>query len=387
MPMINEYLFFLTAVSLSLVFSYAALRDFKWAILFVAAKWILIVIILQFQWVSEITGDGLKYIRLIEFYIHNNISIIHAITSFEHVYALSGNTFHFGYPLIYSDILGAFNLQPGPTFIYVINITFGFLSASIFLYAAKSSIVFSASKASPIFLYLFLIFSPDVIFWQTMVAKESLILLLHSLFFIGLVYIFSRHVRKGVIILFFACVSLLIVRFYLIIILSAAYMATLFFKEKFNLNAVDIKNFILKFFIPIAILIFGLVMADNVLKYERAINLLNFSSLHELVYGFFRFFLTPNPLNIDPAHSRLFIPQVFYIASLPFLFYGLVKSIPMYKDTVFLYILFVFIICGFFYGIVDQLQGPRHRHQLAYYVSFFSVVGLSYFHKALMKIK
>jgi hypothetical protein len=103
--MINEYLFFLAAVSLSLVFCYAALRDFKWAILFVAAKWILIVFILEFKWVSEITSDGLKYIRLIEFYIHNNISIIHAITSFEYVYAISGNTFHFGYPLIYSDIL------------------------------------------------------------------------------------------------------------------------------------------------------------------------------------------------------------------------------------------------------------------------------------------
>jgi hypothetical protein len=164
-------------------------------------------------------------------------------------------------------------------------------------------------------------------------------------------------------------------------------MATLFFKERFNLYAADVKNFILKLFIPIAILIFGLVMADNVLKYERAISLLSFSNLSEVVSGFFRFFLTPNPLNIDPKYSRMFFPQVFYIASLPFLLYGLLKSIPMYKDTVFLYILFAFIICGFFYSIVDQLQGPRHRHQLAYYMSFFSVIGISYFHKILMKIK
>ncbi len=87
-------------------------------------------------------------------------------------------------------------------------------------------------------------------------------------------------------------------------------------------------------------------------------------NLESAAFGTARVLLTPIPGRIDECYSFLFLPALLHLAFLlpaAIGFLGLWRTCPLAR----LYLLYLLLILGL-YAVTEELQGPRHRFQVAF---------------------
>lgn len=102
--------------------------------------------------------------------------------------------------------------------------------------------------------------------------------------------------------------------------------------------------------------------------FQRYSSMLVFLQADTLLFGLFRFPLTPQPWSIENNYSFLLLPSIFHwILFVPMLFAG---WILWRRSRLTRLILIYLIVVVFFYAIVPELQGPRQRFQLTFIIAW-----------------
>jgi hypothetical protein len=84
--------------------------------------------------------------------------------------------------------------------------------------------------------------------------------------------------------------------------------------------------------------------------------------LQSLLFGVIRMSLTPQPWSIEPSYTFLFIPSILHWL---FLFPTIWSGYLLWHHSKEMKLLIIYLIIVYiFYGVIDELQGPRHRVQI-----------------------
>lgn len=81
-----------------------------------------------------------------------------------------------------------------------------------------------------------------------------------------------------------------------------------------------------------------------------------------MIQGSIRFLLTPQPWSVDPKYGFLIVPAVLHLIWFLPAAYGAIDLAK--QSSTFRLLLWCGLVVVVFYGIVDELQGPRHRLQI-----------------------
>jgi hypothetical protein len=90
--------------------------------------------------------------------------------------------------------------------------------------------------------------------------------------------------------------------------------------------------------------------------------------------GTARFLFSPRPWGVEVKYGFLFLPSVMHWIALPFLGYGALEL--WRRSRVARLVLIYFLLVTAFYALVPELQGPRHRFQVAFVCAWMQFVGL-----------
>jgi hypothetical protein len=106
-----------------------------------------------------------------------------------------------------------------------------------------------------------------------------------------------------------------------------------------------------------------------------------------IAYGFIRFLLTPNPLNLDQKYYFIFPDAIFHTIMLPIFLVGTISVYRKYKleNGMIIIFLFAFLLIVF-YALLPQVQGPRQRFPLSFFFIFCQYEGLLYITEKIKKI-
>ena len=103
-----------------------------------------------------------------------------------------------------------------------------------------------------------------------------------------------------------------------------------------------------------------------------------------VVVGFIRFILTPFPLTIEENYSFLLMSSLLHWFFLPLLFYGFYLFLKRYFLSLMPLLILSLLLCVF-YGSFAELQGPRHRIILLYFITLLQALSIFEVLKILIK--
>lgn len=243
-----------------------------------------------------------------------------------------------------------------------LNVFLTFIVAATMVVVAKSS--FGLSRRVAIALFVMTALHPSLLAWSTIInAKDFLILTCTSL----VIYAVSRielglYAKAIFLFLFLSCI-LWITRYYLPLIMLLAFFGALFLSRKIRIGKM-----------------FWLFLLGSFLSLLSVVDISGsishfLSGVTNPLIGAVRFILTPMPFNTGIKYEFLDVPQLFHWMLLPFLFLGGV--IIWRRGTLTAYFVVIyFILMVLFYGMFQELQGPRHRIQLEGLIALFQFYGV-----------
>lgn len=206
---------------------------------------------------------------------------------------------------------------------------------------------------------VFFLIHPEVVVWSSFInLKDLLVMGLTFAALRGAGQLADGQGARGVVILAISFVLLWSLRYYVPVLVTAAAALALFARPGLALK------FILA---PLAVWAYFFLLPwewDDLDMFRAG----------EVLYGMLHVLLTPKPWNIDEEFSYLAFPAAFHWTMLvPMLIGGarLWKRVP--QARIFLC---YFAIVLFFYGSVPDLQGPRHRVQVAFICAWMQFQGL-----------
>ena len=323
---------------------------------------------------SLIFNDGRTLIDDIDYFYGgqelNSIGV-NAFNIFENLEDLLrlGEGWHFGYyvyNLIAFNIFGEYYFSP-----VSLNVIAMLPVASMGARIAVRGGLINEGHKIPFFVFILL--SPEIVAWSsTLNLKDPLILLAHVVFIYSIQNLLYGN-RKYFLIYFSAgMIIALFIRVYIPIFFIAALFLVVINKN-FKIATISLVLVLLVFHLsPLSI--------DYVIF---ALNLLRENFVNP-AYGIPRFLLTPVPFGASAEYAFLVLPSIINWILFPFLIYGFF-AIYLSRNVLGKFLIIYFILFCILYGTFDQLQGPRHRLQLAYVIILFQFVGLVAFVKKVSK--
>lgn len=248
-----------------------------------------------------------------------------------------------------------------------INIIITFLIVFIWKLIVKS--VFDDTKTIMMFC-VFSLLHWDLWAWSTFVnLKDTLVLLLTSVGLLSLVYLTNKNRLLGATLMTISILGLLLLRFYIPLFFIISY-CVYFMLNVWIRTRRSSKIFIL--IICFGAMLLGMAGIQVIFTKELSI----FASKLSLpIIGIPRYLITPIPINVQHEYYFLLFPSIFHFLLAPLAawgFYSLLCNSP--KHIKLLVIYFLIMVC--FYGTFSELQGPRHRVQLLFFISLYQFIGL-----------
>lgn len=210
---------------------------------------------------------------------------------------------------------------------------------------------------------------PDVLSWSSVFAgKDTFVLLGHLIFLYAFSNLIKKDMQKGLLFTLIALLFMLNLRFYVVLI----FLPLIFLKIQ--------KQFIvylLSLGLIGAALFFNLFATFSGL-FEGGVSYVTFDDYKflRLPFDIVHFWLTPRPFSEDSIHGFLLFADIFNWFFFPLIFFGLMKCIRS-KDQFAKFIAIYFLAFSVFYGLIDYLNGPRHRLQLTFALIYFLWVGVN----------
>lgn len=247
-----------------------------------------------------------------------------------------------------------------------LNILLTFISG---YYLFHTALLSGFSKRYAQFLSMFFLLHWDVLAWSSFTNLKDILVLTLTIIALYSILLLSKRFRKRHLLAFVVPLFLLaFLRFYVtVFILISALIYTFVYSLRYGYKSLFLLTIIGTLF---SVYIIGLpsILASPI--------------INELIpspYGIIRMLLTPQPWSIERAYSFLLIPSILHwIMFFPSLFGGL-KLRRLSKETNLL--LIYFIIAILFYGSYQELQGVRHRVQVA------PIIAWMQFHFLWMAVK
>lgn len=308
---------------------------------------------------------------------NGSIAYLFSLENIAFISSLAGGT-HFGY-YIYNFIsfliFGTNYYSP-----VLLNILFSIISGVV-LY--KTLLLSNIDRTFSLFFLIFFLMHWDMITWSSFINLKDIMVLFFTICalncMIRLKYTKKRLVPLST--LFTIGFILLFFRFYLVYFLLISGLVYFIITQMYKIKSKWTSS-IMKFLVLI------LVPASFYFVFMQLFS----SSLSEIggttnvVLGFIRFVLTPLPFSIEKDYSFLLISSLLHWVMLPFMLYGIYIFLKRYFISLMPFIILTILLCVF-YGSFGELQGPRHRILLLFFISLIQALSLFEIFKLLNKQK
>lgn len=200
--------------------------------------------------------------------------------------------------------------------------------------------------------------SPALVSWSSFInLKDTLVLTLTVWMFAGLVSFLQDRRMRALVGVALVCFVMLFVRWYVVILFAgtAALWATLSLRGTKRL------------------LLLGSGVLAALYAFRSGLPL-QYINPADTLEGTVRFAFTPRPWGIQPSYSFLLLPSLVHWLLAPVAVWGgirLWRSLPASRPVI-LYSLVLLL----FFGMVSELQGPRHRLQCLLAFSWMQFHGM-----------
>lgn len=308
--------------------------------------------------------DDWTYLNKATSYIEGNYDffslILHPLI-LENIFG-SGHFLYQLYNVLAFKLFGNYYYSP-----VALNIVLTFIT-SYFVFKLSTFIGFTRKLSSIIAIFYLLHW--DILAWSTIANLKDILVQLLSIVLIYNIVIFDSYRKNIRSIIMMASVILLlsVLRFYLpFLILLSWLLSEIFLKL---IQAKKAKKIVY-------ILVFSLLTAivSPLISQYFAAEISHFmNDFTNPVVGVFRFLMTPIPFFMDDKYAFLYFASFLHWLTFPLLVYGAYITYKVNKK-VMLFILSYLLIMLLFYGSYSELQGPRHRLQIAPYLAMFQSIG------------
>jgi hypothetical protein len=271
--------------------------------------------------------------------------------------------------LIAIKVIGVYYFSP-----VAINIILIYLAAW-FAYKILRELGFQ-QKAASIF-FIFFAFHPEMLSWSILNIKDFLIIFLVN----ATIYLILRIDKYGLTIARVCGLPIMFwllyhSRFYLLFFLLVSYIMYRILLWYFSLRDVYLK--ILLIYFGALLLPVILIFLHQAYSYEYDIFISYFSNP---LIGVIRFLLSPVPFLQSPEYNFILPAAVWHWLIAPFFVWGIIVAVRNIKSSPFILFLLLYLVClTLFYGSFAELQGPRHRLQLALVIYFLQFIGIRDFY-------
>ncbi|SMC79150.1 hypothetical protein SAMN04488101_10356 [Pedobacter nyackensis] len=308
---------------------------------------------------------------------NGSLTYLFSFKNIAFISSLAGGT-HFGYYIynfISFIIFGQNYYSP-----VILNILFSVITG-IIIY--KTLLLAKLDKKFCIFFLLFFLLHWDILSWSSFINLKDILVLFFVVWALNCMIRLKEKGNRLFLILNLLLIGtvLLFFRFYLVyflIVSGVVYMViTQMYKVKSRWTGVVMRSLVL-IVMPVSFyLVFIKVFSASLAEIGGATN---------VVSGFIRFILTPLPFSIEENYSFLFISSLLHWMMLPFIIYGTYLFLKRYFISLMPFVILALLLCVF-YGSFGELQGPRHRVLLLYFVSLTQALSIYEFLILLSKSK
>jgi hypothetical protein len=306
--------------------------------------------------------DDWRYLRLGKQLVGDGIGIFNLIHNYDYVRSTvkSSNLFYYVYNASALVAFGHEYFAP-----VAANILLTFVAAGMLTKAARLGL--GMSRSTSVGLFVFLALSPSMLAWSTVANLKDILVAMGTA---GVVYavalVEAGRVKRAVPITIVFGLVLLATRFYVPLMLGAAFVITLIVSHRGRRSP----WLWLVAIVALVVVVYGLDQGSlsGALHEFR-------SRLGNPATGIVRFIATPIPFHTEPRYTFLNLPQLFFWILLPLQFYGIVAAWRGRKMTA-RYMVIYFVMMTLLYGMFPTLQGPRHRVQLDGLIVVFQYYGI-----------
>ena len=298
------------------------------------------------------------------YYLSKGLSLINELrdTPFNEInYFHAAEGMHFIYVCV--SAFAQYTLGEGYYALVAINIVISFFCgrvAYLIIYLKHNNKSLARLFATSFILY------PDLIAYSSVFAgKDVLVLLAHLLIIYSFLRVSLSDFRMGYTIGAITLLSTVFLRFYVPIIFLSLII--------FRMNKLKL----ILMSIPIIFLLwyFGIINNLTDLYSEGVENIVQSNTKFVyLPYDVLHFWLTPRPFYEDPILEFTLIANIFNWCIFPVFIYGFYLALKS-NDKFVRFLCYYFLAFSIFYGLVDYLNGPRHRLQLIFAIIYFIWIG------------
>ncbi|HEX7323834.1 MAG TPA: hypothetical protein VF292_00585 [Rhodanobacteraceae bacterium] len=306
--------------------------------------------------------DDLRYLRLGEEFASHGIGLSDIISRYHYIVSTvtGSNIAYYVFNASAVRLFGYGYYAP-----VAINIVLTFLEAGLLVKAARGGL--GMSRRVGIGLFVALALSPDILAWSTIPNfKDTLVATATAGAIYAVALVDQHRMLRAVVVACAAAFVLALTRLYVPLMLGIAFGITLILSPRGR------RNPWLWLLASIALLVVFRHLGHGSLS--GAVHEFR-AKLDDPVVGVVRFLITPIPFHTSPGYGFMDLPQLFYWALLPLMFYGM--TCVWRKATVagrFMVIYFVLMLL--LYGSFSTLQGARHRVQIDGLVVIFQYFGV-----------
>jgi len=308
---------------------------------------------------------------------HGSFTFLFDVENIAYIFNMAGGM-HIGY-FIYNFIsfllFGQNYYSP-----VILNIFFSVIAGIVFY---KTLLLARFDKKFCLFFLIFFLLHWDLIAWSSFINLKDILVLLLTICSLNCMLRLNYGKKRIVPILTLSLigVALLFIRFYLayfLVVTGVVYFVIVqMYRVKSRWTSPLMKLAVLLILPASFYFVFIRVYAASLSQIGGATN---------VILGFVRFILTPFPLTIEENYSFLLVSSVLHWIMLPFMFYGCYLFIRRHFVTLMPFIILAMLLCVF-YGSFAELQGPRHRVLLLYFISLTQALSIYEFLKMLTKPK
>jgi len=307
-------------------------------------------------------SDDWRYFQIGKLLARDHIDIFNFIDNYDYVVhkVESSNVAYFVYNSTALRLFGFGYYAP-----VAVNVILTFLAAGFLAKAARIGL--GMGFRASVGLFAFLALNPDILAWSTIPnLKDILVATATAAVVYAVALMDGGRIWRAILVAIIAALVLAVTRFYVPLMLGAAFGATLFLSPRGRRNP---------WLWLLALLALGAVL--HVLGGGSLI-----SALHKLrsqmdnpIIGIVRFLVTPVPFHTQPGYGFLDLPQAVYWILLPFMAYGM-REVWRKPGIVSHFMVIYFLAMIVLYGSFTALQGPRHRVQIDGLLAIFQYYGL-----------
>jgi hypothetical protein len=306
--------------------------------------------------------DDWRYLDIGEHLAANGIGLLGIISHYQYIVStVTGqNIAYYVYNATAVDLFGAGYYAP-----VTLNIVLTFISAGLLMKTARSGL--GLERRAAIGLFAFLALSPDILAWSTIPNFKDTLVATGTAAAVCAVAMVDRHrIGRAVLLAVAAAFVLVVTRLYVPLMLGVAFGITLFLSPHGRRNP-------WLWLLGAAALFFVVryMGHGSLVDALRAVR----SRMDNPVVGVVRFLVTPVPFHTAPGYGFMNLPQMFYWALMPLMFYG-IRSVWRKATVSARFMVIYFVLMLLLYGSFTTLQGARHRVQIDGLVVIFQFYGI-----------